>query len=277
MTMNLSEIKSKAELSTFIESYWQFKNVVGKQLVFFPDGTFNIFFALAPFRIVNATTCYNAGAYLMPISSLPVHIETTSDIYGIRFKAFSLLNILNKNIDGLTMLNPLEKLRKEKVLFQNSKNLFENGVELAEMVCYLENIAFDLLNKQFSVNLSLRDKVNYILDLKGQIRIEEMAKEFGLTRQALHKNFKQNLLISPKELSAIWQLNHFFTLADDSDSSLTSKALDAGYFDQAHFINAFKTRFGLSPSQFMKTKPEMFDFAKDQMVKRFSNYYDPEV
>ena len=51
-----------------------------------------------------------------------------------------------------------------------------------------------MLNKRFQVNLSLRDKVNYILDLKGQIKIGDMAKEFGVSRQALHKSFKQNLL-----------------------------------------------------------------------------------
>ena len=127
-----------------------------------------------------------------------------------------------------------------------------------------------------NVNLDLRDKVNYILDSKGQIRVEQMAKEFGVSRQALHKNFKQNLLITPKELAAIWQLNHFFTLADQSNDSLTGLAIDAGYYDQAHFINSFKLKFGMSPKQFIKANEQVFNFAKDSMSKRFNNYYDPE-
>lgn len=275
--MHLSEIKSKAELSTFIESYWHFKSGLSEQLYFFPDGTFNIFFASKPFSLKNNGQQYKAGVYLMPIVTFPISILSASDIYGIRFKAFSLLNILDKNIKGITLLNDLENFSKKNLLIQESEKTFQSNLDLSEIVNRLEQIAFELLNKRFQVNLSLRDKVNYILDLKGQIKIGDMAKEFGVSRQALHKNFKQNLMIQPKELSAIWQLNHFFTITDEIDDSLTSKALEAGYFDQAHFINAFKTRFGLSPSQFMKQKPEIFDFTKDQMTKRFNNYYDPEV
>ena len=275
--MNFSEIKSKAELSTFIESYWHFESDGINSLVFFPDGTFNIFFATEPFYLANSTKTCQPGAYLMPISSFPVYINSQKDIYGIRFKAFSLLNILDKNIKGLTILNDLEDFTGEKSIITDSQSAFKAEMDLAEIVGYLEKIAFELLNKRFSVNLNLRDKVNYILDMKGQIKISEMAKEFGISRQALHKNFKQHLMISPKELSAIWQLNHFFTLTDEIDDSLTGKALDAGYFDQAHFINTFKSRFGLSPTQFMKVKPEVFNFAKDHMTKRFSNFYDPEI
>lgn len=274
--MNLSEIKSKAELSTFIESYWHFESDGINDLVFFPDGTFNIFFAAAPFYVANSSQACPAGAYLMPISSFPLSIHSPKDIYGIRFKAFSLLNVLDKDVKELTILNPLEQCVDERTMLRTSKQVFKSGIELSSMVPQLEQIAFELLNKHFHVNLNLRDKVNYILDLKGQIKISEMAKTFGVSRQALHKNFKQHLLISPKELSAIWQLNHFFTLTDGIDDSLTGKALEVGYFDQAHFINSFKARFGLSPKQFMKVKPEIFSFAKEHMVRRFSHYYDPE-
>ncbi|BDS09871.1 helix-turn-helix domain-containing protein [Aureispira anguillae] len=274
--MKLSEIKSHAELSTFIESYWHFEHDGYNSLAFFPDGTFNIFFVSEPFFLANQTQPCPPGAYLMPITSYPVYLRSSKDIYGIRFKAFSLLNIINNNVPELTLLNNLEDIIQQNNLIKDSKTAFKTDLDLAKIVPYLEKIAFELLNKRFKVNLSLREKVNYILDLKGQIKIAEMAKEFGVSRQALHKNFKQHLLISPKELSAIWQLNHFFTLTDTMDTSLTGKALEAGYFDQAHFINAFKARFGLSPTQFMKVKPEIFSIAKEQMTKRFNNYYDPD-
>lgn len=274
--MKLSEIKSHAELSTFIESYWHFESDETNSLVFFPDGTFNIFFVSEPFYTAHQTQVYPPGAYLMPITSRPVYINSKKDIYGIRFKAFSLLNIITSNVPELTLLNNLEEIMSNSHLIKDSKSTFSSKIDLVNIVPYLEKIAFELLNKRFQVNLNLRAKVNYILDLKGQIRISEMAKAFGVSRQALHKNFKQHLLISPKELSAIWQLNHFFTLSDKVDANLTGKALEAGYFDQAHFINAFKARFGLSPTQFMKVKPEFFDIAKEQMAKRFNHYYDPE-
>lgn len=274
--MKLSEIKSHAELSTFIESYWHFEGDGSNNLVFFPDGTFNIFFVSDPFHLANQQQPCPPGAYIMPITSYPISIQSKKDIYGIRFKAFSLLNVIRNNVPKLTMLNNLEEVIQQNKLLRDSQNVFKPNADIVSIIPYLEKIAFELLNKRFKVNLSLRDKVNYILDLKGKIKISAMAKEFGVSRQALHKNFKQHLLISPKELSAIWQLNHFFILTDTLDDNLTGKALEAGYFDQAHFINSFKSRFGSSPTQFMKEKPEIFNVARNQMMKRFNNYYDPD-
>ena len=274
--MILSEEKSKAELSTFIESYWCFEGNGVDDLVFFPDGTFNIFYAPDEFVLKNEHTLFKSGVYMVPISSVPTRISTKQRIYGIRFKAFSLLNVFNKDIRPNMLLTNLEAFTPKNFSLKHITGMFDPEQNISEITSELEKIAFELLRKKFNVNVHLRDKVNYILDNKGQIKIEEMAQEFGLSRQALHKDFKKNLLVTPKELSAIWQLNHFFTLSDKTDDSLTGVALDAGYYDQAHFINSFKMKFGMSPSKFLTSNPHVFKFAKESMLKRFNNYYDPE-
>lgn len=273
--MGFKEKKSSAELSTFIESYWSYTHDGGDELILFPDGTFNIFFAFQPFQLKGNNRFSKPGVYLVPLSSIPVSIQSKDPIYGIRFKAFSLINIVGKS-SPLTLLNDLDSFASRSPSLQQVKNSFDEEKSMEEITVELEKIAFDLLNSRMNVNLNLRDKVNYILDNKEQVRIDEMAKDFGVSRQALHKGFKNNLLITPKELAAIWQLNHFFTLADEGEESLTALALDAGYYDQAHFINSFKLKFGMSPKQFIKSNSQVFDFAKDSMSKRFNNYYDPE-
>ena len=73
----------------------------------------------------------------------------------------------------------------------------------------MDDFSFELLNKSFELNSSLRDKVNYILDRRGNIKIAELCEEFAISRQALHKHFKTYLGISPKELATTWRLNHF--------------------------------------------------------------------
>ena len=275
--MTLSEEKSRAELSAFIESYWCFESDGTDNLVFFPDGTFNIFFASEQFVLQNDSTIHAPGVYMVPLFSHPVSIFSKSNIYGIRFKAFSLHNIFAKNISQLGMVNNMETLYAEDKALLNFRKLFKGKKDPEEIILLLETVGFELLNKNFRVNANLRDKVNYILDLKGQVRVSDMADEFNLSRQGLHKYFKQNLLITPKELSAIWQLNHFFTLSVGSEDSLTEKALDAGYYDQAHFIHSFKRKYGVSPSQFMRSNSRLFVYAKENMARRFNNYYDPEV
>jgi AraC-like DNA-binding protein len=273
--MGLSEVKSTAELSIFIESYWSFNKTDHGNLIFFPDGTFNLFFTVEEFYVHNEGRSYKPGIYLIPITKKPISISTNRAIHGIRFKAFSLLNVLNTKLNGLGLVNNLEDIRSSNLLLKNYETLFDLKADKCEIINRLELIAFELLSEKYNVNTHLRDKVNYILDNKGAIRISEMANEFGLSRQALHKSFKQHLLISPKDLSAIWQLNHFFTLAENDDS-LTGVALDAGYYDQSHFINKFKTEFGMSPLKYINSNARTFTFAKESMSKRFNNYYDPE-
>ena len=273
--MHLHEKKSKAELSKFIESYWHFDASSVSELTLFPDGTFNIFFAFKSFTMNGSRKEYKPGVYLIPITTVPITITSLSNILGIRFKAFSLLNITG-NTQRLTLLNDLESFSTRSPTLKYVQEQFDREQNIHEVTQILEQIAFELLEKNLKVNVDLREKVNYILNERGQIRVEDMAREFGVSRQALHKNFKRNLLITPKELAAVWQLNHFFTLCNNEDDSLTERALDSGYYDQAHFINSFKLKFGMSPREFMKNNNTVFNFARDNMSKRFNNYYDPE-
>lgn len=275
--MVLSENKSTKALSTFVESYWRFEAGDKEQLIFFPDGTFNIFFATEQFVLVNDRTIHAAGVYLTPITSVPVELFSRKNIYGIRFKAFSLVNLFAKNISSLGLINNIETLYSSEKALNNLRKMFVEKQSPEEITAILEMISFELLTKNFTVNASLRDQVNYILDLKGQVRISEMAGIFGVTRQGLHKHFKQSIFVSPKELAAIWRLNHFFTLSGSSDDTLTGKALDAGFYDQAHFIHCFKEKYSLAPTQFIKAKTPAFLYARESMSKRFSNYYDPEI
>lgn len=272
--MALEEVKSNAELSLFIESYWHFDSISNAPLVLFPDGTFNVIFAFTSFYSLTEGRNYRPGVYLCPIRKHPIEFRPTSGVYGIRFKAFSLINILGQSRRDLTLLNDLQHFMDRSPALAQLEEHYKSKGSAKECFGLLEQVSFELLEKNLNIHHSLRDKVNYILDQRGNIRVEEMASDFGVSRQALHKHFKQYLHITPKELAAIWQLNHFFTL--DERESLTGLALDAGYYDQAHFIHSFKLQFGVSPTQFIKSYPELFNFARKTMSRRFNNYYDPD-
>lgn len=271
------ELKSNAELSLFIESYWHFYSEATSPLILFPDGTFNVIFAFSSFYSHTERRTYRPGVYLCPIRKYPIELHASSGVYGIRFKAFSLINVIGQSSRDLTLLNDMRHfIARSPSLAQLEAHYLSNG-HPDECFSLLEQVSFDLLERNLNIHHSLRDKVNYILDKRGNIRVEDMAEDFGVSRQALHKHFKKHLHITPKELAAIWQLNHFFTLRDFEEESLTGLALDAGYYDQAHFINSFKLQFGTSPTKFIKANPELFTLAREIMSRRFNNYYDPEI
>lgn len=272
--MKLEEIKSKAELSKFIESYWYFDGRVRPELILLPDGTFNVIAAQASFSC--GMQEFPKGLYLVPITTQPVQLISKGSLYGIRFKAFSMLNIVGRKAGLITNINPLETVASAQINSRSIQLEFSKDTELQLRKSALENLAFDLLNHKYELDEQLRAQVNYILDRKGDLKISELCSSIGISRQGLHKNFIQSLGIGAKELAMTWKLNHFFTLMSDSNS-LTGTALDAGFFDQAHCINSFKTTWQLSPGNLQKSNPDLFTFAKESMTKRFSNFYDPEV
>ena len=272
--MKLEELKSKAELSKFIESYWSFDGHNNGQMILLPDGTFNVLITEQSFFSDNIE--YPKGVYIVPLLLQPVTIFTPGLIYGIRFKAFSLSNVIGKNASQVDTITELEQLIKQPKNLDNRLKQFDFSSDLSIKKTSLENAAFDLLNHQYGLNEQLRAQVNYILDRKGKIRIEEMCNDANISRQALHKNFIQHLGIGAKALATTWRLNHFFTLMSN-ESKLTHSAIDAGFYDQAHSINTFKNHWQLSPGIFQKTNPVLFSYAKEVMSKRFSNFYDPEI
>jgi AraC-like DNA-binding protein len=272
--MKLQEIKSKAELSKFIESYWYFDGALQPELILLPDGTFNVIVAQHSFSC--GVQEFPKGLYLIPITTKPIRLVTKGNLYGIRFKAFSMSNIVGKKAGLIKNINLLETVTAGTLNANAIQGEFSKEIELELRKNALENLAFDLLNHKYELDEQLRLQVNYILERKGDLKISALCEKAGITRQGLHKNFIQSLGIGAKELALTWKLNHFFTLMSDSDS-LTGTALDAGFYDQAHCINAFKNTWQLSPGNLQKSNPDLYDFAKESMTKRFNNFYDPEI
>lgn len=271
--MKQVEIKARKELSVFVESYWSCEGTFGESFSLLPDGTFNVIVARTPF-LINGMKTLSSGTYLIPILKEPLRIRTKDHLVGIRYKPFALQNFsVHPNQKDLI---PLEKLLGKKRILDKFYRSYRKETDLQFLMDEIEELSFDLISNRFEVNNDLREKVNYILDRKGNIRISELCSEFGVSRQAIHKLFKSRLGISAKELAGIWRLNSFFT-AFKKNLSLTENSLDAGFFDQSHSINTFKNVWGLSPKNFIHQNQDMIEFEATKMIQRFSNYYDPEV
>ncbi|MBZ4190498.1 helix-turn-helix transcriptional regulator [Niabella beijingensis] len=101
----------------------------------------------------------------------------------------------------------------------------------------------------------------HILLLDGVIRefkredfwnnIQHVAEKFGISSRYLQKLFVQYTGLSPKLYMQIDRFQNSLKLLEQNSQSLTSIAYECGYFDQAHFIKAFKSFTGTTPSGFL--------------------------
>ncbi|TGK40349.1 helix-turn-helix domain-containing protein [Leptospira andrefontaineae] len=85
----------------------------------------------------------------------------------------------------------------------------------------------------------------------GEIGIKGLAEDLGVSQSSLERGFKSRIGLSPKEYAGLIRFRNIFRFYNSS-SSLTELALEAGYYDQAHFIREFKKKTGVSPKQWFR-------------------------
>lgn len=99
----------------------------------------------------------------------------------------------------------------------------------------------------------VEEAVRIIRSQKGFIRVRELASRLYISIDALEKRFQRTTGASPKQFCYIVRMNA--ALHDIREKSLVETALDAGYYDQAHFTKDFKVFTGQSPTDFLKNFP----------------------
>lgn len=124
-----------------------------------------------------------------------------------------------------------------------------------------------------STENALKYLENSLLQLhkKGMLRIEkpcygpyqkvaDWAKALGLSERSLERKCWNSLGLNPKAVLSLSRFRHFLDLmAQPKNGHLLDCALEAGYYDQAHFIHAFKKYAGQSPAAWFQ-KEALSDF-----------------
>lgn len=94
--------------------------------------------------------------------------------------------------------------------------------------------------------------VELIAQSKGAIPVDLLAKECFMGRRNFLRRFEASMGITPKMFSRIVRFQQVFAAMDAQQGKIDwgQIAFEAGYFDQAHFINDFREFSGMTPSQF---------------------------
>ncbi|QDF97959.1 AraC family transcriptional regulator [Azoarcus sp. DD4] len=83
--------------------------------------------------------------------------------------------------------------------------------------------------------------------------MDELGREVGLSRSALHERFMQFIAEPPMHYLANWRIQLGSRLLRESKRTVASIALDVGYESEAAFSRAFKRLVGLPPATWRRT------------------------
>jgi AraC-like DNA-binding protein len=81
-------------------------------------------------------------------------------------------------------------------------------------------------------------------------RVEHLCAHAGYSPRTLQRLFREYVGVSPKWVLDRIRLHEAAERMADGEADWANMALDLGYFDQAHFIKAFKAVVGRSPAAY---------------------------
>jgi len=172
-----------------------------------------------------------------------------------RFFNFPLSEIENQSIDFSDVFHAEVRQIEEQLYLSKSLN---------ERIAIIE--AF--LLKRFSAipaydSILLQKGIDIIKSRKGQINAASLSEILCVTPKTLERKFSQYLGKTTKQFV---KLIHFQEVLLDFSTrkniSLTERAYNNGYFDQAHFIRDFKAFSGFTPKKFTARYPD-FDYSSE--------------
>ncbi len=171
-----------------------------------------------------------------------------SEMFGVSLYAHAIPYFFGVSaselVNQLIELNEIIRSDAEVIAYRlANSNSFNKRVEI--MAQYLKS-KFDPSRK---TDVPIINAIRKIRELRGQVSIENLAKESLLSQKQFERRFKNFSGFNPKLYSRILRFESSLWPYKD-DTSFTDKALDLGYYDQAHFINDFKQFSGFSPTNY---------------------------
>lgn len=103
----------------------------------------------------------------------------------------------------------------------------------------------------------LSQAAEFIRQARGDLEVETVQAQLGISLRQLQRQFKAKVGVSPKHYLRLARINEVQRLLEAGHClNLTQVAYQAGYTDQAHFIRDFKAITGETPGVFVRNRDE---------------------
>jgi AraC-like DNA-binding protein len=130
------------------------------------------------------------------------------------------------------------------------KNL--HGLAPADVPSAFEGLLVERIARARPLDLTVGAAVRAILRAGGNLSISSLAPALGVTRQHLARAFALHVGVPPKTFARVARVRRALAKARVSTTvDWVAVALDAGFYDQAHFSGEVKELTGRTPSEWL--------------------------
>ena len=249
--MHYQEIQPSTFLRNYISCYWKFSTTIlpenrdSMQHHVLPDGCVSVCY------LFQESTGVFGPLLMGPRTTIfQTQIFPNSMVTGIRFMpgAFKalfdldLIPLRNQVVFGndLVLEFATEKIRKALDLQFQDFSIFDT---------FLENL---IKSRATEISAQVQQAVRLILQNKGNVKIEALAKAVHWSLRHFQRQFKFYTGLTPKEFVKNIRLRNSLIQILLEEEGLQDTLFNAGYYDQSHFNRDFSMVAGLNPTNFLK-------------------------
>ncbi len=132
------------------------------------------------------------------------------------------------------------------------REIFEANT-IPEIIQLIDTALIARLSRRYSYDDRIFAALRAILLRSGQVGIEDLAQEVGLSRRHFERLFIETVGLTPKRLCRIVRFSSIFShLHQRAENDWADIAVAYGYSDQAHLIRECKFFTGFSPLLYLK-------------------------
>lgn len=250
-------------LDQMIRKFWLLDNSANPEPLLnqhvLPNGCFNIACVKGQGALIRTRTgelTMSPGYYLcgQATQSVDVLIRPFTQILMIQLYPWSLSALTNQSLTNATdTLLPIDTILPQFASLFDQNQINQSSQWPKAIMTVVQSGWFSLAAT--APNSSLLQACQLLMQLKGAIGIDELARAMNCSTRFLEKLFKHYLGLSPKRFSTILRVRAVvdFIKLKQTDHSLAQIAAEHGFYDEAHFSHTLKTLIHHSPGKFNPT------------------------
>lgn len=127
----------------------------------------------------------------------------------------------------------------------------QNAESAAAKIAFIESYLFNKINFDDPPGYLHASLGFFGLETGKRISIRDTCKQIMVSNKSLIKSYQKHIGITPVKYLQLRSVNKaIYHLSKAPGQSLTKLAYDLNFYDQAHFINSFKSVTSLTPGQY---------------------------